>query len=109
MWSADTDRQAKGLASRAYKKWLSSFRKLWLDNGYEAPLKNLYPDTWEELEGLMNGCAGSPATVGRYAIEEAERCGTNYLVSWFAFGDLAVDQVIRSFELFSEHVMPAFA
>ena len=106
---ADTDRQAKGLASRAYKKWLSSFRKLWLDNGYEAPLKNLYPDTWEELEGLMNGCAGSPATVRRYAIEEAERCGTNYLVSWFAFGDLAVDQVIHSFELFSEHVMPAFA
>jgi alkanesulfonate monooxygenase SsuD/methylene tetrahydromethanopterin reductase-like flavin-dependent oxidoreductase (luciferase family) len=106
---ADTDRQAKALASGAYKKWLSSFRKLWLDNGYDAPLKNLYPDSWEELEGLMNGCAGSPSTVRRYALEEAERCGTNYLVSWFAFGDLAVDQVIRSFELFSEHVMPAFA
>jgi alkanesulfonate monooxygenase SsuD/methylene tetrahydromethanopterin reductase-like flavin-dependent oxidoreductase (luciferase family) len=106
---ADTDRQAKALAARAYKKWLSSFRKLWLDNGYAAPLTNLYPDTWEELEGLMNGCAGSPTTVRRYALEEAERCGTNYFVSWFAFGDLAVDEVIHSFELFSEHVMPAFA
>jgi alkanesulfonate monooxygenase SsuD/methylene tetrahydromethanopterin reductase-like flavin-dependent oxidoreductase (luciferase family) len=106
---AETDKQAKALASRAYKRWVSSFRKLWLDNGYDAPLKDLYPDTWEELEGMMNGCAGSPGTVRRYALEEAERCGTNYLVSWFAFGDLEIDDVIRSVELFSEHVMPSFA
>ncbi len=105
---AETDKDAKVLASRAYKRWLSSFRKLWLDNGYNAPLTDLYPDTWEELEGMMNGCAGSPATVRRYALEEAERCGANYLVSWFAFGDLAIDDVIRSVELFSEHVMPSF-
>jgi alkanesulfonate monooxygenase SsuD/methylene tetrahydromethanopterin reductase-like flavin-dependent oxidoreductase (luciferase family) len=106
---AEADKEAKALASRAYKKWVTSFRKLWLDNGYDAPLKDLYPDTWEDLEGMMNGCAGSPTTVRRYALEEAERCGTNYLVSWFAFGDLGVDHVIRSVELFSEHVMPTFA
>jgi alkanesulfonate monooxygenase SsuD/methylene tetrahydromethanopterin reductase-like flavin-dependent oxidoreductase (luciferase family) len=106
---ADTDKEAKSLASRAYKRWVYSFRKLWLDSEYEAPLKNLYPDTWEELEGLMNGCAGSPAAVRRYAFEEAEPCGTNYLVSWFAFGVLAGDPAIRSFGLFSEHVMPAVA
>jgi alkanesulfonate monooxygenase SsuD/methylene tetrahydromethanopterin reductase-like flavin-dependent oxidoreductase (luciferase family) len=105
---AETDREAKALASRAYKRWVASFRKLWLDSGHDAPLKNLYPDSWEELEGLMNGCAGSPETVRRYALEEAERCGTNYLVSWFAFGDLEVDQVLRSLELFAEHVIPAF-
>src|SRR5271165_660605 len=106
---AETDKDAKVLASRAYKRWLSSFRKLWLDNGYNAPLTDLYPDTWEELEGMMNGCAGSPVTVRRYALEEAERCGSNYLVSWFAFGDLEINDVIRSVELFSEHVMPSFA
>jgi alkanesulfonate monooxygenase SsuD/methylene tetrahydromethanopterin reductase-like flavin-dependent oxidoreductase (luciferase family) len=106
---AETDKEAKALASRAYKRWVSGFRKLWLDHGYDAPLKDLYPDTWEELEGTMNGCAGSPATVRRYALEEVERCGTNYLVSWFAFGDLKIDDVIRSVELFSEHVMVSFA
>jgi len=106
---AETDKDAKVLASRAYKRWLSSFRKLWLDNGYNAPLTDLYPDTWEELEAMMNGCAGSPVTVRRYALEEAERCGSNYLVSWFAFGDLEINDVIRSVELFSEHVMPSFA
>lgn len=105
---APTDDEAKTLASQAYAKWLHSFRKLWLDNGYDAPLTDLYPDTWEELEAKKNACAGSPETVRRYVLEEVERCGTNYLVSWFAFGDLHVDHVIRSVELFSEHVMPAF-
>lgn len=106
---AETDGEAKALASRAYKGWIDNFRKLWLDNGYDAPLKDLYPDTWEELEGALNGCAGSPATVRRYALDEAERCGTNYLVSWFAFGDLGLNDAIRSVELFSEQVMPSFA
>ena len=105
---AATDKEAKALASRAYKRWVTSLRKLWLDQGYNAPLKELYPDRWEELESLRNGCAGSPSTVRRYALEEMERCNTNYLVSWFAFGDLDCDDVIQSVQLFSEHVMPAF-
>lgn len=105
---ADTDKEAKALASQAYGRWVISFRKLWIEHGYNPPLADLYPGTWEELEGRMNGCAGSPATVRRYALEEAERCGANYLVSWFAFGDLDVEHVIRSVGLFSRHVMPAF-
>ena len=105
---APTDQEAKVLATQAYAKWLHSFRKLWLDKGYAAPLTELYPDTWEELEANKNGCAGSPQTVRRYVLEEVERCGTNYLVSWFAFGDLHVEHVIRSVELFSAQVMPAF-
>lgn len=105
---AGTDAEAKALAARAYEKWLHSFRKLWLDKGLAAPLTDLYPDTFEELEAIRNGCAGSPETVRRYVLEEAERCGVNYLVSWFAFGDLRAEAVIRSVELFSEHVMPAF-
>lgn len=105
---AETDAEAKKLAARAYGRWLHSFRKLWEDHGYGTPLTDLYPDTWEELEGMRNGCAGSPETVRTYALEEAERCGTNYLVSWFAFGDLTVDQVITSVDLFARHVMPAF-
>ena len=105
---APTDAEAKQLAARAYEKWVSSFRKLWLDKGHATPLADLYPDTWEELEASKNGCAGSPETVRRYVLEEVERCGTNYLVSWFAFGDLTVEDVTRSVELFAGQVMPAF-
>lgn len=111
---ADTDAEAKRIASRAYRKWFASFDKLWLDNGRSVreafpPLAALYPDDWEGVEAAGNGIAGTPATVRRYVLEEAERTGMNYLVSWFAFGDLSVEQVIRSVELFSREVMPAFA
>jgi len=106
---ADTDAKAKDLAARAYDKWLSSFRKLWMENGYGKPLTDLYLDTWQEMEAIRNGCAGSPETVLEYTRQEVERCGVNYLVSWFAFGDLPEADVVRSVELFAEHVMPAFA
>lgn len=105
---AETDAEAKDLARSAYANWVASFRKLWLDRGRPTPMTDLYPDTWEELEAMKNGIAGSPETVRDYVLNEVERCGTNYLVSWFAFGDLGVAEVTRSVELFAEHVMPAF-
>jgi len=105
---AETDAEAKDLAASAYEKWRASFAKLWLDAGRAVPMTDLYPESWEQLEASKNGIAGSPETVRDYVLAEAERCGTNYLVSWFAFGDLPVDAVIRSVELFSDRVMPAF-
>jgi alkanesulfonate monooxygenase SsuD/methylene tetrahydromethanopterin reductase-like flavin-dependent oxidoreductase (luciferase family) len=105
---AETDARAKALAARAYAKWVGNLRRLWLDKGMPPPMQDLYPDTWEELEARANGCAGSPETVRRYVLQEAERCGANYLVSWFAFGDLPFADALRSAELFRDHVMPAF-
>jgi alkanesulfonate monooxygenase SsuD/methylene tetrahydromethanopterin reductase-like flavin-dependent oxidoreductase (luciferase family) len=105
---AATDAKAKAIARSAYRHWRASFAKLWIAGGRKVPLTNLYPDTWEELEALKNGCAGSPDTVRRFALEEARRGGFNYLVSWFAFGHMTVAEVTRSVELFSEHVMPSF-
>lgn len=111
---AETDEEAKEIARRAYKKWVANFDHLWLANGMSVrqaypPIAALYPETWDEVEAVGNGCAGSPETVRRFVLIEAERTTMSYLVSWFAFGDLSVQQVTRSAELFSQHVMPAFA
>ncbi|MCB1396212.1 MAG: LLM class flavin-dependent oxidoreductase [Rhodobacter sp.] len=106
---APTDAEAKDLARAAYARWLASFRKLWIDHGHGVLLRDLYPDTWDELEAMRNGCAGSPQTVLDYTRAEVDRCGVNYLVSWFAFGNLPAEASIRSVELFAGHVMPAFA
>ena len=111
---ADTDAQAKALARRAYARWVDSFDKLWRDNGTSVriafpPIATLYPETWDEVEAVGNGIAGSPETVRRFVLEEAERTRMSYLVSWFAFGDLEVSEVTRSVELFARHVMPAFS
>lgn len=110
---AHTDREAKAMARRAYEKWVTRFDQLWRDNGTSVrqafpPIAALYPETWDEVEAVGNGIAGSPETVRRYVIEEAERTTMSYLVSWFAFGDLSLSEVTRSVELFSQHVMPAF-
>lgn len=105
---ADTDAEARQVAEEAYAHWKASFAKLWIENGLNVPLENIYPETWADVEAIKNGCAGSPETVRRFALEEARRGGFNYLVSGFAFGNMTVDQVTRSVELFSNHVMPAF-
>lgn len=111
---AESDDEAKSLARRAYARWFESFDHLWRANGTTVreespPVAALFPDSWDELEAVGNGIAGSPATVRDFVVREAERTGINYLVSWFAFGDLSVAEVTRSVELFADQVMPAFA
>ncbi|MGV7123119.1 LLM class flavin-dependent oxidoreductase [Sphingopyxis sp. 550A] len=110
---ADTDEEAKAIARRAYLHWIDSFDRLWVENGTTVrkavpPVAALYPETWDGLEAVGNGIAGSPETVRKFVLEEAERTGINYLVSWFAFGDMSVAEVTNSVELFSSEVMPAF-
>ena len=51
--------------------------------------------------------AGSPATVTAFLKPQIEDCGVNYLVGQMAFGDLSLDEMLRSVELFSRSVMPA--
>lgn len=111
---ADTDKEAKELARTAYHQWLTSFDHLWQAKGTTVrkevpPVAALYPETWDELEEVKNGIAGSPETVRQFVLDEVERTGINYLVSWFAFGNLTVPQVTRSVELFANEVMPAFS
>lgn len=110
---ADTDAEAKRIARRAYACWAERFDQLWRARGTPVrtafpPIAALYPETWDEVEAVGNGIAGSPETVRRFVLEEAERTTMNYLVSWFAFGDMTLQQVTRSVELFAQHVMPAF-
>jgi hypothetical protein len=58
---------------------------------------------------IDNGIAGSPRTVHDFMVAEAEATGCNYLLSWFAFGDMTLAESLRSLELFSREVMPAVA
>ncbi len=40
---------------------------------------------------------------------EVTETGSNYFVSWLAFGDMTLAESLRSLELFSREVMPGFA
>ncbi len=106
---ADTDDAAVKIARRAYPRWRDSFRWLFARHGAEPRIAALYPPTFDELMAIDNGVAGSPRTVRDFIAAEVEATGSNYVLSWFAFGDMTLAESLRSFELFSREVMPAFA
>ena len=42
---------------------------------------------------LDNGIAGSPATVRDFIAAEIAATGSNYLLSWLAFGDMTLAEI----------------
>jgi alkanesulfonate monooxygenase SsuD/methylene tetrahydromethanopterin reductase-like flavin-dependent oxidoreductase (luciferase family) len=106
---ADTDEAALNIARRAYPRWRSSFRWLFARHGAEPRIAALYPPTFDDLAAIENGIAGSPRTVREFIAAEVEATGSNYFVSWLAFGDMTLAESLRSLELLSREVMPAFA
>ena len=51
--------------------------------------------------------AGSPDTVRAFLARQVEDSRANYIVGQFCFGDLRLDEMLSSVELFAAHVMPA--
>jgi alkanesulfonate monooxygenase SsuD/methylene tetrahydromethanopterin reductase-like flavin-dependent oxidoreductase (luciferase family) len=105
---ADTDEEALAIARRAYPRWRTSFRWLFNRHGAEPRVIGIYPETFDGLMKLGNGIAGSPATVCDFIAAEIAATGVNYFVSWLAFGEMSLQESLRSTELFANEVMPAF-
>ncbi len=104
---ADTDQAAQRIAEQAYKRWRASLMHLWIKHGTTPQnLALSFPETFAAAQEVGMGIAGSPDTVRAWAAREVERCGVNYLVCRVAFGDMAVEDTLRSVRLFSQQVMP---
>jgi len=103
---ATTTEEAAQIARRAYRVWHTSFFKLWERHG-TRPTYALYPATFDELEAMGLGVAGSPEKVRDILAAQVAEAGTNYLVSRLAFGDLSLTESMRSLELYAGTVMPA--
>jgi len=102
---AETDEAALAIARRAYRRWIASFMKLWLDHG-TRPAGVVYPAEFDG-EGMDGrAIAGSAATVCNALQAQIDECGANYVLARFAFGDIALVDAQRSVALFAEHVMP---
>jgi len=50
--------------------------------------------------------SGTPQMVREQLALQVERAGVNFVLTRFAFGDLAFEQSLRSVELFAAEVMP---
>lgn len=103
---ADTDREALAIANRAYPVWYRSFNYLHrLHNA--SPQLGERPATFDAVIDSGTGIAGSPGTVATTLARQIAESGTNYLVCQMAFGDLSLDEMLRSVALFRDGVMPA--
>jgi alkanesulfonate monooxygenase SsuD/methylene tetrahydromethanopterin reductase-like flavin-dependent oxidoreductase (luciferase family) len=103
---ADTDAEAMRIARRAYLRWRASFTYLSEMNG-TLPQSPLRVDSFDTLIAQGQGIAGSPETVRAFLAAQIAECGVNYIVGQFCFGDLTIDEMLRSVELFSADVVPA--
>lgn len=102
---AETDEAALSSARRAYPIWRKSFMTLWKRHGRD-PIGASYPETFDGLMETGQGIAGSAERVRDELQRQYEESGINYMVCRFAFGDLRLDEMERSVNLFAEHVMP---
>jgi alkanesulfonate monooxygenase SsuD/methylene tetrahydromethanopterin reductase-like flavin-dependent oxidoreductase (luciferase family) len=103
---AETDSDALTIARRAYLRWRSSFIHLSAMHG-ALPDSPLNVESFDQLIGQGQAIAGSVDTVRAFLRKQVEISGANYLVGQFCFGDLTLDEILRSVELFSIHIMPA--
>jgi alkanesulfonate monooxygenase SsuD/methylene tetrahydromethanopterin reductase-like flavin-dependent oxidoreductase (luciferase family) len=105
---APTDAEAREIARRAYLRWQSSYIHLFRKHQAQ-PRFMVYTEDFDAVHAAGLILCGTPATVLRevQAIEADSRL--NYLLCRFAFGDLTLEESMRSVELFAAEVMPAVA
>ena len=103
---AATDAEAMKLARRAYARWWEGFIYLWRMRGIKPPFTT-YTEDFDAI--LKNGQAivGSPDTVRETIASQAKDAGLNYFLLRFAFGDLTLEESMRSVDLFARLVQPA--
>jgi alkanesulfonate monooxygenase SsuD/methylene tetrahydromethanopterin reductase-like flavin-dependent oxidoreductase (luciferase family) len=105
---AQSDAEAKDMARPAYAVWREAIEMLWARSGVAFPLTPVYPKTWDELEAIGHGVAGSPGTVRDYVGKLQAESGVNYVLGQMMFGTLSLEQASSSMRLFAREVMPAF-
>jgi alkanesulfonate monooxygenase SsuD/methylene tetrahydromethanopterin reductase-like flavin-dependent oxidoreductase (luciferase family) len=103
---ADTDAEARSIASRCYLRWHDSILHLWRRSG-QTPPNLMFPLEYEEAERKGYCIAGTPAHVRERVAADIAATGINYFVCRFAFGDMTREEALRSVDLFSREVMPA--
>ena len=105
---AETHEAALAAGRRAYQRWYASFMKLWWQHGTRPP-NALYPESFDALLEIGLGVAGTPDAVGETLARHVAQSGITYLCCRFAFGDLSLEESMRSLELFTARIMPALA
>ena len=105
---AESEAEARDAGRRAYRQWRASFMKLWEKHGQLPSPQAIFPPSFDEAEAAGRAMAGTPSLV-RDALRALQaESGVNYVLCRFAFGDMTRVEAMRSVDLFTREVMPAF-
>jgi len=104
---ADSGDAALRIAERAYRPWLKHMELLWNQNGMKLPL-GLPPEIGPLLQAGA-AFAGTPQQFKAYVEDQAKATSANYFVCDVAFGDLTLEESMRTTELIATKVLPSFA
>jgi len=101
---AENDQEALTIARRAYPMWHNHFYFLFYLVGDKPAHPR--PVEFDKMMEIGQAVAGSPETVRKFLQAQLEESAANYLVGQFAFGDLTLEESLRTVELFKNEVMP---
>jgi alkanesulfonate monooxygenase SsuD/methylene tetrahydromethanopterin reductase-like flavin-dependent oxidoreductase (luciferase family) len=104
---ADKEADAVATAERAYRRWRRHMELLWVQHGRAFPLS--LPPEIGPLLASGGAFAGTPAGARSYIAGQLETAGANYFICSLAFGDMTLEESLRTVELLGREVMPAFA
>jgi alkanesulfonate monooxygenase SsuD/methylene tetrahydromethanopterin reductase-like flavin-dependent oxidoreductase (luciferase family) len=107
VYVADTDEEALRVAREALKRFRHNFSYLFELHEDHAHWNNLSDFDDCLARGVL--FAGSPATVRETLSTFLSGTGGNYFGACFAWGDISTEQTLRSMELFTKEVIPAFS
>jgi alkanesulfonate monooxygenase SsuD/methylene tetrahydromethanopterin reductase-like flavin-dependent oxidoreductase (luciferase family) len=106
IYVGETTEEAEDTGRRAYDNWYRSNAELWRAFATESLV---FPKTYDEAISLGTLIVGTPDDVRTSVQRNIEGTRANYLMGRYAFGDIPLDRVLRSVQLFAKEVMPAFA
>jgi alkanesulfonate monooxygenase SsuD/methylene tetrahydromethanopterin reductase-like flavin-dependent oxidoreductase (luciferase family) len=104
---AETEAAAVSVAERAYVPWLKHMELLWTLHGMKLPL-GLPPDIGPLLQ-IGSAFAGTAAGLRKFVDEQTKATGANYFVCDVAFGDVSLNEAMRTVDLLASEVIPFFA
>lgn len=109
MFVAETDAEAMARGKVYHEQHHWSLTKLRRENKEYPGFTRSTPDSFADAVQQRTIIYGSPATLRAEVARQIEELGINYMIGSFFFGNMPLDEALRSMTLFATEVMPAFA
>jgi alkanesulfonate monooxygenase SsuD/methylene tetrahydromethanopterin reductase-like flavin-dependent oxidoreductase (luciferase family) len=109
---ADTNADAMRIARPAAEHHLKALNHLRAKHGLTEFTGRLNVPRAATLEGMIEEgtyIVGAPETALKALRRQADELGTNYILTYMMFGDMALSDALRSVRLFQTEIMPVIS